>query len=169
MTDDIQTLARRLRKALAGGGDADEALADIARLHGPDIAVAVIEEVKRQVDFDEQEATAAYETETRFNDEMLRLFRACPEAKTSHEVCRIMAGRGDAFAAETLAWLEGRDYRLDAALDEAAAELHPGWRLNDDGSLTKLDASAPEPGSGLQEWLYKHFPRRAAEIERSIK
>jgi hypothetical protein len=55
--------------------------------------------------------------------------------------------------------------RLSKALAEAAAEIHPGWRRNGDGSLEKLDASAPEPPA-LVEWLYKTYPARAREIER---
>jgi hypothetical protein len=163
MTESVLTLARRLRKAIDEGGSpaGEAALMEIMRLHGRDIALAALEEMERRQDFEWEEIKAAHARGKRFHDGMMRLFKAFPEAKTTVEVCRAAAAHGDAFARQTLAWLESREYRLGTALDEAAAELHPGWRRNDDRSITKLDKSAPEPGIGLLEWLYKTHPARA--------
>lgn len=97
--------------------------------------------------------------------EIMRLFAACPEAKTTAEVCRIMAARGDPFAQSMQAMFDSREFRLQEALAYAALELHPGWRIDGDGTFTKLDPSAPEQLE-LIEWLYKKHPARAGEIER---
>lgn len=170
MTESIQTMARRLDKAFKDGGApaADVMVHELVRLHGRDVALAVFDEMERQHDFEWEEARAEHAKQSRFHAQMMRLFKACPEAKTTEEVCRIMASRGDPFAAEMLAWLGSHEYRLGVALDEAAAELHPGWRREGDGTLTKLDKNAPETGSGLQEWLYKNHPARARAIEQSV-
>ena len=39
---------------------------------------------------------AEHEAYKAHHHEIMRLFAACPEAKTTGEVCRIMAERGDA-------------------------------------------------------------------------
>jgi hypothetical protein len=68
-----------------------------------------------------------------------------------------MAARGDAFAQKALAHFDSYEYRVEEALTNAAAELHPGWRHNGDGTIVKLDDGAPEPPA-LVEWLYKTYP-----------
>ena len=79
---------------------------------------------------------------------------------------RIMAARGDKFALGLV--FDSRKYRLESALADAAVSLHPGWRDNSDGSFTKLDPSAPSPAA-LVEWLYQNHPKRAREIETSVR
>jgi hypothetical protein len=164
--ESIQTMARWLDKAFAKGAEvADAVLGEIAARHALDTVLAVLDELQRRRDGEWAMVEAEHEAYKAHHHEIMRLFAACPEAKTTGEACRIMAERGDAFAQSMQAWFDSREYRLESALTAAAAKLHPGWRRGADGSFTKLDSSAPVPPA-LVEWLYKTHPARAREVER---
>jgi hypothetical protein len=171
--ESVRSMAQRLSNAVDEGGKVagDAALAEIVRRDGRDVAVAALEELGRLVEserFELAEAEAEFEANKRFRDQAMRLFNACPETATLYEAARLMADRGDGFARGLMARFDSREHRLEEALVDAAAELHPGWRCNDDGTFTKFDDSAPAPPA-LVEWLYKNHPKRAREIENSVQ
>jgi hypothetical protein len=167
----IQDMVRQLDKALAEGRDVAQALFDqFAQRYGRETAVAALEAWQRQDDvakFEATETIAEIERNERQRAEMMRLLRACPKGTKLDAAARIMAARGDKFAIALVAFFDSRKYRLESALTDAAAELHPGFRANRDGSITKLDPSAPGP-QALVEWLYKTHPARARAVEASV-
>ena len=167
MTDDhdVRTMAKALRKAYAdGGADAlKSAVEEQIRLRGRDIALAAFDRWDAELDFEHEQAKAEYEADLRFTAEAQRLLKASG-APTLAEAARIMAGRGDPHARRLHAHFESREYRLEIALMDAAADLHPGWRCDGHGQFTKLADDAPEE-TALIEWLYKNHPARAKEIE----
>jgi hypothetical protein len=169
MTESIETLARRLDKAFAKGEQAARAMLDeITERHGLGTAAAAFAEMERRQEGEWALKEAEYEAGKAHRLEIMRLFEACPEAKTIAEVCRIMAERGDPFAQSMQAMFDSHEFRLQEALADAALDLHPGWRVDGDGSFTKLDPSAPEQLE-LIEWLYKKHPARARAIEESVQ
>jgi hypothetical protein len=169
MGETIQTMERRLGKAVAEGAEAATAvIEEILERHGRETALAVLEERTRRADAEWAEKVAEHEAYTAHHNEIMRLFAVCPEGKTTSEVCRIMAERGDPFAQSMHAMFESREYRLEGALTDAAVELHPGWRADGDGTFTKLDPAAPEPPA-LVEWLYKNHPAQARAVEESFQ
>jgi hypothetical protein len=171
MTESVQVMVRWLDEAFDHGPDVAKAMLDeIAVRHGRGAAVAALEAWQRQDDvarFEATETIAEIERGERQRAEMMRLLRACPKGTKLDAAARIMAARGDKFAIGLVAFFESRKYRLESALTDAAAELHPGFRGNPDGSITKLDPSAPGP-QALVEWLYKTHPARARAVEQSV-
>ena len=168
MTESVQVMARRIDKAFAESAEAATVVLDeIAARHGRDTALAVLDERTRRADAEWAMKEAEHEAHRANYNEIMRLFAACPEAKTTAEVCRIMAERGDPFAQSMQAMFDSREFRLQEALTDAAVELHPGWRDDHDGSFTKLDPYAPEQLE-LIDWLYKTHPARARAVEQSV-
>ena len=171
MTESVQVMARWLDEAFDHGPEvAKVMLEEIAARHGRDAAVAALKAWQRQDDvarFEATETIAEIERGERQRAEMMRLLRACPKGTKLDAAARIMAARGDKFALGLVAFFDSRKYRLESALSDAAMELHPGWRVNGDGTFTKLDPSVPAQLE-LTEWLYKNHPARARAVEQSV-
>jgi hypothetical protein len=50
------------------------------------------------------------------------------------------------------------------ALVEAAVAVHPGWRNDGNGLLTKLDPIAPDVPVPLLDWFRQNYPQQAEQI-----
>jgi hypothetical protein len=79
---------------------------------------------------------------------------------TFGEACAVKAAQGDQLAQQYTDYFNSREFRLETALADAAIAVHPGWREEADGTLTKLDDNAPEVTNGsLVEWFQKNYPK----------
>jgi hypothetical protein len=148
---------------------ADMLLAQIVARHGRRIGVAVLEEVARINNFEGAEAEDQlhqHEHDQREIAEATAIFAGLPDGTAFEDACRIKAAQGDPSAQLWVRWFDSREYRLQSALIDAAARLHPLWHDNGGGQFT-IDDGAPGEAE-LVEWLYKNHPREARAVEDAV-
>ena len=93
-------------------------------------------------------------------------FSDMPEGMTLLEAAKTKAAGGDAAVIAILSNFNSDATRLSVALTSAAAEAHPGWKLNPDGSIKRTSDDGPDTPDALVDWFQLTHPRQARDIER---
>jgi len=159
-------IATTLVRGMRSGGDLRALVDDLQQQH-PDLDDAAWDNVfqmarqrledEAQQHFKEAEALRGLEG----------IFDGLPEGTSLGEALGIKAEQGDPVALRYLNHISSPEYRLKAALQDAALRTHPAWVEKESG-FQWCGSGEPLAGPALEEWFLRHHPAKAQQIKREV-
>lgn len=95
-----------------------------------------------------------------------------PEGVSGEDHIRAKAKAGDPFAVAYVKQTVSTAYKIRSALFDAAIQLHPDWKANDDGTWSFVGAGSPPKifdETALIDWFQINYPQEASNIEDTVR